>query len=415
MKRDVNFLGRSVTDSFNLSIKNLKHRGLRSWLTLLGIFIGVAAVVSLISLGNGLQAAVTSQFGISSTDLLTVQAGGLSAGPPGSGAVTPLTKNDLRQIQRLSSVKRAIGRDIVPVKAVFNQKAAFTYATNVPSGQDRQFVYSEIQAQPIAGRLLNDGDVGKVILGYNFYTDSNSFGKKIVPGNFIVVQNKSFQVVGILKRQGSFIFDSVIYMNQNDLDGISNYGNKVDLIAVQPIDKNSMNKTKTDIENLLLRLRNVKKGSENFVISTPQSTLDQVNQILDGVKIFIVIIASISIFIGSIGIVNTMTTSVLERKKEIGIMKSIGATNFQIFLQFFIESSLLGLTGGFVGAVFGEIIGIIGTMSINGLLGANLAPVVNFPLIIGALLGSFIIGGLAGIIPAMRASNQNPVEALRLE
>ncbi len=402
-----------IKDAFVISLKNLKHRGLRSWLTLLGIFIGVAAVVSLISLGNGLQAAVTSQFGISSTDLITVQASGLSTGAPGSGAVVPLTTNDLDAIKKLSSVKRAIGRDIVPVKAIYNKKAAFTYATNIPSGTDRQFVYDQINAKTVSGRLLKDGDNGKVVLGYNFGTDSNSFGKAIIPGNTITIQNKSFQVVGILEREGSFIFDNVIYMNQNDLDQISGYGNKVDIIAVQPVDKNEMNKTKNDIENLLLQRRNVKKDAENFQISTPQASLNQVNQIIGGVQIFIAIVASISIFIGALGIVNTMTTSVLERKKDIGIMKSIGATNYQIFVQFFIESSLLGLVGGLVGAVFGEILGIVGTVSINSLINGSIPIEINFGLIISALIGSFLIGGIAGIVPAIHAANQSPVEALR--
>lgn len=402
-----------IRDSFVLSVKNLKHRGLRSWLTLLGIFIGVTAVVALISLGNGLQAAVSSQFGISQTDLLTVQASGLASGPPGSGAVVPLTKADVTAINQLSSVKRAIGRDIVPVKMEFNRKLSFTYATNVPSGEDRQFIYSQIEAQPVAGRLLKDSDVGKVVLGYNFYLDTSDFGKAIKPGNTVTIQNKSFQVIGILKKEGSFLLDNVVYMNQNDLDSISNYGNKVDMIAVQPINENSLNKTKTDIENLLLKRRDVKKDSENFEITTPQASLDQVNQILGGVQIFIAIIASISIFIGALGIVNTMTTSVLERRGDIGIMKSVGATNRQIFEQFFIESSLLGLVGGLLGAFAGEMIGIIGTIGINNFVNGEIPITINWILIAATLAGSFLIGGIAGIVPALHAARQNPVEAIR--
>ncbi|MGA2130367.1 MAG: ABC transporter permease [Candidatus Pacearchaeota archaeon] len=404
-----------IKDYFVLSVKNLKHRGLRSWLTLLGILIGVGAVVALISLGDGLQAAVASQFGVSSTDLITVQAGGINYGPPGSGAVIPLTTDDLTQIKNLPSVKAAIGRDIVPVKASFNQKLVFTYATNIPSGSDRQFVYSQINAQAISGRLLKDGDIGKIVIGYNFYTDSNGFGKAVIPGNTIVIQNKSFQVVGILARQGSFIFDNVIYMNQNDLDSISNYGNKIDTIAIEPASKDLMNRTVSDVENLLLRLRNVKKDAENFQISTPEASLNQVKQIINGVQIFIAIVASISIFIGAIGIVNTMYTSVLERRKDIGIMKSIGATNFQIFIQFFIESSLLGLVGGIIGIIFGEFIAIFGIIGINSLIGGHLPITINLGLIFGVLIGSFLIGGAAGIVPALNAANQNPVEVLRDE
>ena len=403
-----------IRDAFILSLKNLKHRGLRSWLTLLGIFIGVAAVVSLISLGNGLQAAVAGQFGISNTELLTVQAGGVSGmGPPGTGVVEPLTTKELDEIKKLSSVKRAIGRNIVSGKLEYNKKAIFGYATNIPSGEDRKFIYNQIEAKTISGRLLKDGDVGKVMLGYNFYTDSVGLEKVVRVGNTVVIQNKIFQVIGILEKKGSFIFDSVVYMNEQDLDQISNYGNKVDIIAVQAISKDSIEKTKEDVEKTLRRIRNVKVGEENFQVSTPEASLESINQVLGGVQIFIVIVASISIFIGSLGIVNTMTTSVLERKKDIGIMKSIGATNNQIFLQFFIESSLLGLVGGLIGALFGELIGIFGTIGINNFINGNLPITLNFGLLLSALLGSFLIGGIAGIVPALSAAKQNPVEALR--
>jgi putative ABC transport system permease protein len=108
-----------------------------------------------------------------------------------------------------------------------------------------------------------------------------------------------------------------------------------------------------------------------------------------------------------------MTTSVLERKKEIGIMKSIGARNEHIFMQFFIEAGLLGLIGGLVGAVFGTLIGIVGTLGINNFIGGELKPTVDFMLIFFSLLGSFLIGALSGIVPAMKASKQSPVDALR--
>jgi len=108
-----------------------------------------------------------------------------------------------------------------------------------------------------------------------------------------------------------------------------------------------------------------------------------------------------------------MTTSVLERRKEIGIMKSVGAKNGHIFLQFFIESSLLGLIGGIIGAIFGTIIGLSGTIALNNFMGTELPLNVDFVLIFFSLLGSFLIGGIAGIVPAMKAAKQNPVEALK--
>ena len=152
---------------------------------------------------------------------------------------------------------------------------------------------------------------------------------------------------------------------------------------------------------------------ENFEVNTPEATLSTLNNVLGGVQAFIVIVASISIFIGLLGIVNTMTTSVMERKRDIGISKSIGARNSHIFLQFFIESSLLGFVGGFLGAIFGTLIGFVGIYGLNNWIGTTLSPNIDFLLIGLALLGSFLIGGIAGILPALKAARQNPVDALR--
>jgi putative ABC transport system permease protein len=403
-----------ISDYFVLAFKNLKHRGARSWLTLLGIFIGVTAVVALISLGNALQVAVGSQFGVSQTELISVQAGGVSGfGPPGSGVVNPLTVDDLEAIQRLSSVKRAVRRNIESGKLEYNDKVIFGMATNIPSGQDRDFIYSQLEVEAEAGRLLKDSDVGKVFLGYNFYIDKVGLEKEIIPGKKVLIQDEEYEVVGISIKKGSFIFDNVVYFNEKDLDDLFDYGEVVDVIAVQATDSDELEKTKSDIEKLLRDRRDVKIGEEDFEVSTPEASLATVNGILGGVQAFIVIIAAISIFIGALGIVNTMTTSVLERKKEIGIMKSIGARNSDIFLQFFIESSLLGLIGGVVGAVIGTSLGYFGTMGINNFIGADIKPAIDFGLIFFTLLGSFLIGGISGIVPAMKASRQNPVEALR--
>ncbi len=403
-----------IQDYFVLSFKNLKHRGIRSWLTLLGIFIGVTAVVALVSLGSGLKLAVGNQFGASQTELISVQAGGISGyGPPGSNVVDPLMTDDVDAIKKLSSVKEAVGTNVKSGKLEYNNKVVFGYAANIPDGDDRDFTYKQSEVKTIAGRLLEDGDSGKVLLGYNFYVDKVGLDKEIIPGKTVKVQDEDFEVVGIIEKKGSFIYDNIVYMNNNDLESLFNYGDEVDVISVLPTNKNDMSRTKEDIEKLLRKRRDVKVGEEDFEVSTPEASLGTVNQVLNGVQIFITLVASISIFIGAIGIINTMTTSVLERKKEIGIMKAIGARNEQIFFQFFVESGLLGLIGGLVGAACGVAIGILGTMSLNSFLGAELEPVIDFSLIIYALVGSFLIGAVAGIAPAMNAAKLNPVEALR--
>jgi len=402
-----------IKDSFILALKNLKHRGIRSWLTLLGIFIGVTAVVSLISLGNALQMAVSSQFGVSATEVITVQAGGVTFGPPGSGVVTPLTTEELEVIERLSSVKEAMRKNLQPCQLEYNDKITFGYATNLPYGEDRDFVSEVLELEAIEGRLLKENDVREVFLGYNFLVDKVGFDKEVIPGKKILISGEEFKVVGILEKKGSFTSDNMIFMNEDEMLDLLEIEDTIDMILVKPTDKDDIDKTKADIEKALRRVRGVKEGEEDFTVSTPEASLSTVNDVLSGVQAFIVIVALISIFIGALGIVNTMTTSVLERKKEIGIMKSIGARNEHIFMQFFIEAGLLGLIGGFVGAIFGTLIGIVGTLGINNFIGGELKPTIDFMLIFFSLLGSFLIGALSGIVPAMKASKLNPVDALR--
>jgi len=404
-----------VEDYVLLAFKNLKHRGVRSWLTLIGIFIGITAVVALISLGNGLKMAVGAQFGVSATEVISVQAGGIGfAGPPGSGAVNPLTVDDLREIEKISSVERAIRRNVPSGKLEFNDRVIFGFATNVPEGEDRKFMYESLNLDHAeAGRLLKDGDTNKVMLGYNFYVDKVGLGKIVRPGDTVLIQDQRFEVVGITPKEGSFIFDNIVYVDEKSLERVMGYGDEIDIIAVHVKSKDLMEKTKEEIERVLRRTRNVKEGQEDFEVSTPEASLETVNSILGGVQAFIVIIASLSIIVGALGIVNTMTTSVLERKREIGIMKSIGARNDQIFLQFFFESGMLGLVGGIVGVIFGTAIGFLGTQAINSFIGSDLSPEISIPLILFSLFGSFLIGAIAGIVPAMRAAKENPVEALR--
>jgi len=403
-----------MKDYFLLALGNLKHRGVRSWLTLLGIFIGIMAVVSLISLGSGLKLAVAAQFGISTTEVITIQAGGLSsAGPPGTAVTNPLQTSDVEAIDKLSTVDIAFSRIITSGKLEFNDIVGFGLAVSIPDGSARKFAYETAELEAEFGRMLKDGDTNKVVLGNNFYTNEESFGKPIKVGDKVLLQDKKFEVVGILEKKGSFLWDNFVMVNEEPLIDLMDYGDKVDVIIAKVKNKDLMERSKIEIEKKMRELRDVKVGEEDFEVSTPDAALGTVNSILGGVQAFIIIIASISIFVGAIGIVNTMTTSVLERKKEIGIMKSIGARNSHIFMQFLIESGLLGLVGGLVGVIFGLGIGFLGVYGINNFIGSEIVLEIDYLLIGGSLLGSFLIGAISGVIPAWNASKLNPVDSLR--
>ncbi|MGK0208816.1 MAG: putative ABC transport system permease protein [Patescibacteria group bacterium] len=403
-----------ITDYIQLSFKNLKHRGIRSWLTLLGICIGVMAVVALIGLGEGLQTAVNSQFGISSTEVISVQAGGLSfGGPPGTGVTTPLTIKDMRALEGINNIDLILRRNLETSQVEFNKNLIITSSISMPDGEGRDFAYELLNIELVKGKLLEDGDSGEVLVGNNFYTDKMGFDRSIDIGDNLLIQGEKFKIIGIAEKKGSFIFDNIIYMNQANLDDLYDYGDEVDVIGIKVKDADKMQRTKEDIEKKLRKSRNVKEGEEDFRVETPQAALETVGEVLQAVTIFVGLIALISVFVGSIGIVNTMTTSVVERKKEIGIMKAVGAKNSQVFMQFFIEAGMLGAMGGILGIVLGNLISILGTIGINNWIGAEVP--ISFNLLVNALafLGSFTIGAIAGVTPALSAAKQDPVEALR--
>jgi putative ABC transport system permease protein len=403
-----------IKDYFTLAIKNLRKRGIRSWLTLLGIIIGVAVVVSLVFLGNGLKLAVMNQFGMDTTEIISVQAGGLSAfGPPGTGVTNPLTIKDLEEIEKLSSVKKAIRRNIGSVETKFDGKTTISFVTNVPL-EERRFIQEIGNIEIEKGRFFEKSDSRKVVLGYNFLVGKTSLtDKEIFPGNRMTINDEKYEVIGITKRKGSFIQDNVIFMSNEDMKRAINYEDNIDIIAVQPENAQRMEDSVRDIERILRKTRNVKEGEEDFQVSTPEASLAMINDIITGVQIFIILVAAISIFVGIVGIINTMTTSVLERRRDIGIMKAIGAKNSQVFLQFFVEAGMLGLVGGIIGVLFGTLVGWMGILALENFLTTDLKLEVDWIITFSVFIGSFLIGGAAGIAPAIKAANQNPVEALK--
>jgi len=403
-----------IKDYLIFSFSNLRSRRLRSWLTMLGIFIGIAAVVSLISLGEGLRFAINSQFGFLGTDILAVTASG-GFGPPGTGVVNPLTEKELDEIKNVKGVEGAGGRLLENVKLTFNRKAAFAYAASMPDGEDRKVIEHVINMKTQKGRILEDSDKGAVVLGSNFLEEDNPFGKAIGPASKIQLQDKEFRVIGILEKKGNFQIDGAVFMNENDLrELVGREGDDYDIIGVRFNENADVKDISQDIEKRLRNIRDVEEGEEDFSVETPASILASVNSVLLGVQIFVYIIAGISILVGGIGIMNTMYTSVVERTKEVGIMKSIGARNSTIFTLFFIESGLLGVVGGIVGSIVG-FAGATGLAFVGKLVLKSelISAQFSFWLIFGAILFAFVLGSFFGTLPAVQASKLNPVDALR--
>ncbi len=403
-----------LKDYFIFSIKSLRNRKLRSWLTMIGIIIGITAVVSLIGMGQGLKAAISSQFGNLGTDKLAIQASS-GFGPPGTAVVKPLTKDNLEKIKKVNGVKIAAGRLIRSSKLENDNHLQVGFSASMPDGDARRLIEDAQNLEAEKGRLLRDGDSKKIMIGNNLGQKDIGLGKQIIVGSKVLIDGKEFEVAGVLKKLGSFILDNVVFMNEDDLRKTLNIADKdYDIIVTQVFENADIKNVQENIEKVMRKERDVKKGEEDFTVQTPQAILGQVNSTLFAVQLFVYIIAGISIIVGGIGIMNTMFTSVLERTKEIGIMKSIGARNSAIFSLFFIESGLIGSIGGIIGAALGSGIAIGLAYAGRAALGVELIRAdIGVWLIAGAIIGSFLLGSIFGIIPAINASKLNPVDALR--
>lgn len=402
------------SDLFPLVVSNLSRRKLRSWLTMIGIFIGIAAVVSLISLGEGLQNFVEAQFNILGVDVLTVNAGGSVSGPPGTGVVTPLTRDNLEALNNVPGVDTAFGRVVEAVQAEYNDQSSFVYVGSVPEGRTGDRLVELLNYEAEKGRLITGDDNYKVLAGNNFL-ESDTFGKPLRIGSRITIGGEKFEVVGIAEKKGSFITDSTILMSEENLRKVAGTPeDEYDAFAVKAKEGIEVADLKENVEKVMRDQRDVDKGEEDFTVQSNKDIQETMESTLFGVQLFIYIIAGISIVVGGIGIANTMYTAVLERQKDIGVMKSIGARNSTIFSLFFMESGFLGIVGGIIGIILGLVaahgMAFIGKVFLQSeLLSAHTPPW----LLVGALLFSFLVGTISGLVPALQASKLTPVEALR--
>jgi putative ABC transport system permease protein len=405
-----------ILDLFWLAITNLKHRSLRSLLTIVGILIGIAAVVSLISVGQGLQESINQQFEALGSNVLTISAGGsVLSGPPGSSTgAAQITEDDLKVIKSSRGVKDASGYILKMGKVTFNDEIKYSYVIGISQDKVSQQLFQSSGFKIKDGRDLKSGDNDVVVVGYNFGY-GNIFSKKAKIRDKILVGDTEFKIIGIADKTGSPTDDSAVYMPIDTARIVFNDSNSFAMIYAQLQDGFTADEVAASVEKNLRKSRNEKEGEEDFTVSTPEQLSQTVESIFGVIQGFLIGIAAISLLVGGVGIMNSMYTSVLERTKEIGIMKAIGARNEHILMLFLFESGMLGLIGGAVGAMLGiamaEGVQFIAAQAGYGILKAS----ISVELIGGALLFSFVIGALSGALPARRASQMNPVDALRFE
>jgi len=404
-----------ILDLFRLAVTNLIHRSLRSLLTIVGILIGIAAVVSLISVGQGLQESINQQFQALGSNVLTISPGGsILSGAPGGNTAFPVTDDDLKAIQNSRGVKDASGYLLQMGKTTFDNKLVYSYVIAIPQDKIAQQLFQSEGIKILDGRDLKAGDKDVIVVGYNFGYGT-TFPKTVKLRDRILIEGMEFRVVGINDKTGSPTRDSAVYMPIDTARIIFNNSKSYSLIYAEIQSGFTADEVAATVEKNLRHLRNEKVGEEDFTVSTPEQLSQTVQSVFGVIQGFLIGIAAISLLVGGVGIMNSMYTSVLERTKEIGVMKAIGARNEHVLMLFLFESGMLGLIGGAAGALLGitlaEAVQFIAAQAGYGILKAS----ISVELIGGALLFSFVIGALSGALPARRASQMNPVDALRFE
>lgn len=395
------------------------HSKLRSWLTILGIVIGVASVIAIMSIGSGLQESINSQLGSLGGDLLTLSAGfsrgSRDFGPPdgggGGGAtastkVPELTRADVQTLKSIPDIA------LIETEIRGNVKVSYLGKTGTVSltGVDPA-VWSKITTLKIGqGRMLDSADQNVLVIGGRLAT--TFFGKPVGINQMITIEGNVFRVVGILDDQSNSIYMPIAMSYQLLTDKTNGV---YDTIIIKIKDENNLDAVMNKTNDRLMMIRHVTAKTKDFSLTSNKQLQASRSAMMASLNAFLLAIAAVSLIVGAVGIANTMFTSVLEKTKEIGIMKAIGARNKDILLIFLMNAMLIGLVGGILGIIFGTIL----SASLPALMGQTVilrgGTFVSLNSIILAISVSVIIGVLAGVIPAYQGSKLKPVDALRYE
>ncbi|MEM3091212.1 MAG: ABC transporter permease [Candidatus Pacearchaeota archaeon] len=393
-----------LKDYFLMAFGNIRHRRLRSWLTVIGIIIGVASIISLITVSRSLENTIESRFEQFGANRIIVSAKGFQG--PGTNS-EGLTLNDVKTIEKIPGIKYVSSWIFIPGEVRYKDNIAFTL---ISGGSTKTFedFFRDSGSELQQGRFIREGDKFEAVVGSMVVEDM--FNRPLKIGSNIEIKRNKFEIIGILKETGNARDDSRINIPLETAREIFNKTDYVDMIVVQVKSSEEIPLLQEKIKRELEKERQ----DTNFEVVTSKQILEQINEILGVIQFVLVGIAAISLIVGGVGIMNSMYTSVLERTKEIGIMKAIGAKNLDIFEIFLIESGLVGLVGGLFGTIFGTGIAfIIGQFAKNSgfLLNIKIEPLV----LIFGLFFAFIVGILSGVLPAIQASKLKPVDALRYE
>lgn len=390
-----------MVDTFLLTYRNIMERKTRTLLTLLGIAVGIAAIVSLMSVGYGMEQAVTDELTTMSDIIIVTTGKFVSEG---------FTEKDESDIKRITGVSEVGSMNVGITEVKFLGEVVPIALAGFDPNEMKNVMGDRINL--LEGRLLEDRDQRGCVIGYN--VAKKFFEEDIELNDKLIIGGTNFRVVGIYEKQGSGVFSDLDNQIHTTMRGASTILDKaeINIIMIQVRNIEDAEDIAEEIEEKI----DVNHRSEDFTQTTTMlGIIRSVQNVFDIIQSLLISIGAISLIVASMGIMNTMLVSVMERTHEIGIMKAIGAKNSDIMSLFIIEAGFISLIGGILGIFFG----IIGAYAISSWTSTSLLidvpAMVSFDVLLFGITLAVFVGIGSGLYPARQASKMSPVEAVRYE
>ncbi len=402
-------------------LQTFRRNKLRTFLTSLGIIIGISSVIMIMSVGAGAQSLVVNQVKSIGTDLLGILPGASeSDGPPAAVlgiVITTLTYDDGKAI--VNQVPQ-----VSDVAAYVNGVAAVTWQNQTVDtsffGVSSNYLKIESSAEVAQGSFFSDDQteqvVREVVLGSQIAEDLFSGQEPL--GQSIKINKETFRVIGVMKKRGNSGFqnpDNQVFLTLGTAQKLMLGINHVSYLRAKVVPEADIDYTLSEVQRVLRERHNISNpADDDFTVRSSEQGLDTLKSLTNALNYFLAMVAAISLLVGGIGIMNIMLVSVTESTREIGLRKAVGATKKDISLQYLTQTILLSAIGGIIGIIWGVLVSGLVALVAKG-LGYQWDFVVSLGSILMAVSFIVIVGVFFGWYPASKAANLNPIEALRYE